>query len=241
MWSQEKSMEECLPSASSTGEATHVVAEVMRSLADPSQPVLADWDDARRTRALVVLISICLAFFGLMLGLQGGVAQALLTALKLPLIWLGAAAISLPLLWLLSEPRAAEADPKSVTVPVLQALASGSLAICCLGPILPVVWLTLTEFNGGTLDASWFAYRRVFLAGLVVALVGVVLVARSLLQRFQWPAVFAFGCTTGLAGLQLAWLLRPIVGAPGSGVVLFREVESNGLAQVLQALAAVLL
>jgi hypothetical protein len=222
-------------------EPIRVVLEVMRTLAEPAHLPLAEWEDTRRTRAMVALISSCMAIYGLMLGMQGGVAQGVLTAVKLPLIWLGAAGISLPLLWLLSAqkkngPRLVE----PVTEPVLRALASGSLAICCLGPILPVVWLSLVELYGGTFNASWMAYRRVFLAGIFFALLGVVVIARSLLQRFRWPAVLAYGCTTALAAVQLAWLLRPIIGTPDSGLVLFREIESNGLSQALKALVAVL-
>lgn len=224
-----------------SAEYSWVLFEVMRSLAEPQYRPLKDWTEARRTRALVALISCCMAIFGMMLGLQGGVVQALLTAVKLPLIWLGAAGISLPLLWLLSAQSAKGSRvEESVTEPVLRAMAAGSLAICCLGPLLPVLGLSLVALHGGTMDASWIAYRRVFLAGIGVALLGVLVIARSLLHRFSWPAVVAYGCTTALAAVQLAWLLRPIIGAPDGDLVLFRAIESNGLAQALKALMAVL-
>ena len=242
MWTRQGTLEEQLGQPMPTGDPSVVVSEVMRSLADPSHKPLSSWTSHRRVRGLVAMISTGMAIFGFMLGLQGGAGLALLTAIKLPLIWLGAAAISLPVLWLLSSPMSTEhpGAPEPVTEPLLRALASGSLAVCCLGTVIPVIWLGLLQLHGGTVDAAWFAYRRVFLAGILIALVGVILVARSLLQRFRWSAVLAYGCTTALASVQLAWLLRPIVGSPGTGLVIFRDIESNGLAQAFIALWAVL-
>ena len=63
--------------------------------------------------------------------------------------------------------------------------------------------------------------------------------ATRLLRVLPVRATLLWSGVLGLVGLQLTWLLRPVIGMPGQLVVL-RPVESSGLAEVLQALAAVL-
>ena len=176
------------------------------------------------------------AVYGLAVGLPGGWLQAGATAVKLPLVLLLAGAVSLPATWLATH-LAGRPVPFARLAPfALHALATVGLVLAGLAPVVVVAWLSLS----GPGASPWWVYRRVVLVGLGVALLAGLVGARRLLRGIPPLAGLAAAAAFGLAALQLAWLLRPVVGAPGEAVLL-RPLESNGLAEALRALGAAVL
>ena len=99
-----------------------------------------------------------------------------------------------------------------------------------------VGWLTASTLGAG----DWYAYRRAVAAFTVVAMLGGLVGASRLLRALPVMAVGPWAGLFGAAGLQLGWLLRPVVGQPEQAFALLRPLMSNGLAEVMVLLGTVL-
>ncbi len=178
------------------------------------------------------------AIFGLAIGLPGGPLQALISAVKMPLVMLGSAALSLPLLHVAAARAGLRLAPARLSAMVLQALATATTTMSGLAPLALVFWLSLSLLPG-LVDADWYAYRRFVLAVVAVGGLGGLVGAARLLRELPARAAFPWAMGLGLAGLQLSWLLRPVIGSPGP-LVLLRPLESSGLAAFIDVVVAIL-
>ncbi|MCK6502925.1 hypothetical protein L6R53_05935 [Myxococcota bacterium] len=193
--------------------------------------------------ALALLAAGGAALFGLAIGVQGGLAQALVSGVKLPLIVLGSAASTLPVLHVSCAQAGRALAPERLSALVLQAVATATVTMAGLAPLAVVTWLTFSLGGDGGghegTDAAFYAYRRLVLATVAVGGVGGLVGALRLWRVLPVRATLPWIAALGLVGLQLSWLLRPVIGMPGRLVVL-RPVQGSGLHEVLSALAAVL-
>lgn len=180
------------------------------------------------------------ALFGLAIGVPGGALQAAVSAIKLPLVLLGSAGMTLPLLHMACAQAGLRIAPDRLAALVLQAMATASTAMAGLAPLALVVWLSMDLFGGTDPEAlAWYSYRRFVLAIVATGGVGGIVGAVPLLRVVPLRAAVPWVAGLGLAGLQLSWLLRPVIGSPGPFVWL-RPLESSGLSAVLDALWAVM-
>lgn len=197
--------------------------------------ILADAAPARLTGGLVAIAALGAAAYGASVGLVGGPLQALATAIKLPIVLLGAAAISLPVLHVASALAGAPLRWSQLRDLVLQALSTATVTMAGLAPLVTVWWLS---FSLGASD--WYVYRRVVLAAVGVAAIGCLVGAGRLVRSVPWAAALPWTAAFGLSAVQLSWLLRPLVGTPHGPFIVVRPLESNALTEILTALGAVL-
>ena len=224
-------------------------ARVLRDRRGLTDAILSGREHRSLITALTAVAAAGAAVFGLAVGLQGGLLQAVLSAIKLPLVLLGAAGISLPLLHLGCALSGRRLLPQQLSALVLQALATAAVTMAGLAPLVVVVWLSLGALplhdhalscaEGGC-QAQWYAYRRVVLATVGVAALGGLSGATRLIGVLPLRALLPWTAALGLAGVQLSWLLRPLVGMPEGPTVFFRAIEANGLQKIVEALLAVL-
>lgn len=216
--------------------ADFLPVRLLRDGASITQQILEDREvDALLPRLLTVSAGAG-ALFGLAIGLPGGGAQALLSAVKLPVVLLGAAALGLPALRLGAALAGRRLRAAQISALLLQGLATAATTMAALVPLAVVVWLTASTFS----DSDWYVYRRAVAAFTAVAALGGLVGASRLLRALPPTAVFGWAGLFGVAGLQLTWLLRPVVGSPSDSLVLLRALESNGLAELLRLVATVL-
>ena len=79
------------------------------------------------------------------------------------------------------------------------------------------------------------------MVALGICVIGGLAGARPLAGHLPLSAALPWTCALGLVGLQLTWLFRPLIGNPAAdSVVLLRPIESSGLREAVEALAAVL-
>lgn len=204
-----------------------------------SQELLTAPGVAARIGPLAAIAAGGAAVFGLALGIQGGAVQALVSAVKLPLIVLGAAGISLPVLHVAQALFGKPVAPERLSALVLQAVGTATVTMAGLVPLAVITWLTFAAGAGPDSPELWVAYRRLVLATVAVGALGGLVGAARLRHAVSVRALLPWSAVLGLAGLQLTWLMRPVIGMPGREV-LFRPLESNAVAEVLKALAAVL-
>lgn len=176
------------------------------------------------------------ALFGLAIGLPGGLAQALSSAIKFPLVLLGSAAIGLPTLRIGTALSGQRLRTAQVSALLLQSLATAATTMAALAPLAVVAWLSASTFS----DSNLWVYRRAVAAFTAVAMVGGFVGASRLLRALPLTAVLPWAGILGAAALQLTWLLRPVIGKPDLDFALLRDLESNALAEVLVLLDTVL-
>ena len=225
------------------GTPIQLVGQLLRDRRAISAAILSGRAPARLRETLLGAALAGGGVYGLAMGVQGGLLQMVVSGIKLPLVIVGAGAVSLPALFMLARLFGGKVNIAVLGELLLQALATATLVMAGLAPLVAVWWLTVTPAGElsehDALDAAWQAYRRVVLAGVGVAGVGALVGARQLRGAVPLPASLAWSLVYGLCALQLTWLLRPVVGQPGS-FVLGRALEGDGLGRAVEAFFAVL-
>ncbi len=212
-------------------------ARLLRDGAAITNQILEDREvDALVPQLLAVAVGSG-ALFGLAIGLPGGGAQALISAIKLPVVLLGAASVGLPALQLCSALAGRRLRAAQVSALLLQSLATAATTMAALVPLAVVVWLTANTFY----TSDWYVYRRAVAAFAAVAALGGLVGASRLLRALPITAVIPWAGLFGVAGMQMTWLLRPVIGSPSDELIFLRALESNGLAEILRLIDTVLL
>lgn len=180
------------------------------------------------------LTLVCGAIYGAAMGSFGWTSgdrpgQVLVSAVKVPMLLLVTFAISLPSFFVLNTLVGIRSDfPAAV-----RALAGGqaglTIVLAALAPYTLLWYASFTSygwaltFNGLMFIAATSAGQWVLRSWYRP------LIARDPRHRWllrAWLVLYAF------VGVQMAWVLRPFVGAPGMPVQFFRQ-ESWGNAYVI--------
>jgi hypothetical protein len=183
---------------------------------------------------LATLTLLCGFSYGAALGSFGGIwgdrlAQVVISGLKVPLLLLATFAISVPSFFVLNTLLGVRADFPAVLRILLAGQAGMTIVLAALAPYT-LLWYASSA------DYTW----AVLYNGLMFALAS--LTAQGMLRRWYrpllarcprhrwllriWLTLYVF------VGIQMAWILRPFVGAPDSPVEFFRA-ESWGNAYVV--------
>lgn len=179
-------------------------------------------------RELPLRLTVCalagFGVFGFLLGFTRSPLAGLAAAPKLMLVGLGSLAVCLPALHVYGRLLGARISALQAVCEALVALATTGLTLLGLAP----VWLAFAN----AVNHPPTGYFHVMLGSLafvgLAALRGVwVLVkalrtqGRTVLHLLAWTALY------GMVGVQLAWVVRPFVGNPGSSAVVLRPLESS--------------
>ena len=175
-------------------------------------------------------------FYGAVMGTFGGIGGdrpliILYAALKVPLLLIVTFALALPSFFVLNTLLGLRQDFGAVLRALLGAQAGLTLVLAALAPYTVLWYVSFADypaailFNGVLFGVASVAAQR------LLAREYAVLAARQprhrVLQRV-WLVIYAF------VGVQLGWVLRPFVGAPGMPAE-FLRAESWGNAYVVVA------
>ena len=223
-----------LPEAPPEDEA--LVGRVLRDGRGITAEILADQEPELLIPRLLATAAGAGAVFGLAIGLPGGLDQALASAVKFPLVLIGAAGVSLPALRFACALSGQRLRAAQISALLLQSLATAATSMAALAPLAVVVWLTASTFS----DSDYYVYRRAVAAFTVVAGLGGLVGASRLYRALPVLTVTPWAVLFGAAGMQLTWIIRPVVGQPGADFTLLRPLMSNAMAEVLVLLGRVL-
>jgi hypothetical protein len=204
--------------------------------------VLARADDVLRGRPgtgtgrLAGYVVLCGAAYGGVMGTFGGLAgdrpwQVAFSALKVPLLLLATLLLSLPSFFVLNTLLGLRADFARALRVLVGAQAGLTIVLVALAPLTVFWYASSADYPTAILfNALMFAVAS--LGAQVLVRRGYrPLIARNPRHRWllrAWIVVYAF------VGIQMGWLLRPFVGAPGRAVQFVRE-DSWGNAYVIVA------
>jgi hypothetical protein len=200
-------------------------------------PVEADRAPPART-LLRSLASTLIAgmIYGAVMGTFGGfggdrVWQIVFSSLKVPLLLVATFALSLPSFFVLNSLFGVRSDFAEVLRALLAAQAGLTIILAGLAPYTAFWYVSFDNYRVAILfNALIFAVAS-FAAQWLLRRYYMPLIARNRRHRLMlrtWLVVYAF------VGIQMGWILRPFIGAPGLPAQFFRE-ETWGNAYVIVA------
>jgi len=201
---------------------------------------------AAKTRAMLVSSVICLALYGAVMGSGHSPLQAASAALKLPVLFLATLVICAPTLYFFNVLFGSSQGLGQSVALLLTAITVTGVVLLSLAPILLFFLLTTSQYQffkllnvacfaaAGSMGVLFLSQgmRRVS-AAMAGADGRQGAGARGWVVRL-WILVYAF------VGSQMAWTLRPFVGAPSIPFELFRQLGGNFYANIFASLGELL-
>lgn len=185
--------------------------------------------------SLTIASSIFLAVYGAILGASNSWQQMIVSAVKLPALYLITLLICLPTLYFFDILFGSKLNFRQYLTLSLTSVAVISVLLFSFAPITLFFLISIHEY-------SFFLLLNIAILGLT-GVVGLNMFHKGMLtlmksdedstkSRFNllkgWLVLY------GLVGSQLAWTLRPFFGAPGEPFQLFRDIEGNFYQQVIR-------
>jgi hypothetical protein len=214
---------------------------VMYLLRERQQFLLEICDGVKlKSKILGLLISstVFLAIYGLIIGASNSWMQSLLSAIKLPALYLLTLIICFPTLYFFNVMFGSKRTFEQYLTLLMTTMALISILLFGFAPVTLFFLLS-------TNDYSFFPLLNIAIMALTGVLgiqffyQGMELLSeedaegkqiRLNILRF-WLGLYAF------VGTQLGWTLRPFFGSPGIPFQLFRDREGNFYVSVLQSIA----
>jgi hypothetical protein len=194
-----------------------------------------------KIRAMVLASVVFLALYGMVMGSTHSLWQVLSSAVKLPLLFLATLVISLPTLYFFNLIFGSNQSLTQNFCLILTAITVTSVILLSFAPIVMFFLLTTNNYQFfKLLNVMVFTVAGIvgvrFLGQGMHAVSGAAQEggrARRNIVRL-WILVYAF------VGSQMAWTLRPFIGAPGLKFELFRQLGGSFYANIFASIGEML-
>jgi hypothetical protein len=177
---------------------------------------------------LVLLLFVLTFFYGFIMGLYHSFLQAVVTGLKIPVLFLGALIICFPAIFIIQLIIGSKLRMGQMLAIILAGLVLMSIIMASFAPIVFFFFITGSHYNFlQILHVLVFIFAGVFGMLLIVNGLKYACDEKGIYPKvgvtiFQfWIVIMAF------VGIQLAWNLRPFLGDSGKPFALFRKYEGN--------------
>jgi hypothetical protein len=185
-----------------------------------------------------------IAFFGLygmVMGSRHSLWQVLSSAVKLPLLFLATLVVCLPTLYFFNLIFGSNQSLTQNFALILTAITVTAVLLLSFSPIVLFFLLTTANYqffkllNVGVFTIAGMVGVRFLGQGMQIVSAGGHEGGRARRNVVRlWTLVYAF------VGSQMAWTLRPFIGAPGLTFELFRQLGGNFYANVFASLGELL-
>jgi len=181
---------------------------------------------------LALTVFVMNALYGLGLGLTGGRQQAIASAVKLPIVYLGTLCICLPVLIVGFRLFGSSLSPATVVSVALLALLLNAILILSFATITVFFSFSSSYHFMKLLHVAILGTCGLFSLGCLWNWVAYLVPSGGSGRVFLlWLTVFSF------VGCQMSWSMRPLIGAPGLPFEWFRhgKVKANFYTTILDA------
>jgi len=194
-----------------------------------------------KMRAMLISSIAFLALYGAVMGSTHSLWQALSSAAKLPILFLATLIVCSPTLYFFNVLFGSKQSLSQNIALILTAITVTAVLLLSFAPITLFFLLTTSHYQFfKLLNVAVFTIAGSM--GVVFLGQGMQVVAASGKEGANarrwvlrlWILVYGF------VGSQMAWTLRPFVGAPSMKFELFRQLGGNFYANVLISLAEIL-
>lgn len=193
-----------------------------------------------KMRAMLISSIVFLALYGAVLGSTHSLWQAFSSAFKLPVLFLATLIVCAPTLYFFNLIFGSNQSLSQNVAIMLTAITVTAVVLLSFAPI--VLFFLLTSSN--------YQFFKLLNVGVftVAGIIGVLFLAQGM--RFVaaggsggantrlmvvrlWIIVYAF------VGSQVAWTLRPFIGAPSMKFELFRQLGGNFYTNILASIGEI--
>jgi hypothetical protein len=195
----------------------------------------------RKMRAMLISSIAFFALYGAVMGSTHSLWQTLSSAAKLPLLFLATLVVCSPTLYFFNLIFGSNQSLAQNFALILTAITVTAVLLLSFAPILLFFLLTTSNYQFfKLLNVGMFTITGI--VGVIFLSQGMRIVsasgkegagARRNVVRL-WILIYAF------VGSQMAWTLRPFIGAPSMGFELFRQLGGNFYANIFASIGEIL-
>jgi len=194
-----------------------------------------------KMRAMLISSIMFLALYGAVLGSTHSLWQALSSAAKLPILFLATLVVCSPTLYFFNVLFGSNQSLTQNFALILTAITVTSVLLLSFTPVMLFFLLTTSGYQffkllnvGICAIAGWMGVLFLSQGMRIVSAAGRERAgARRNIVRL-WIMLYAF------VGSQMAWTLRPFIGAPSMKFELFRQLGGNFYTNILVSLGEML-
>src|SRR5512142_116180 len=187
-----------------------------------------------KMRAMFISCIAFLALYGAVLGSTHSLWQVFSSAFKLPVLFLGTLLICAPTLYFFNLIFGSNQSLSQNVAIMLTAITVTAVVLLSFAPI--VLFFLLTSIN--------YQFFKLLNVGVftIAGIVGVVFLAQGMRlvasggdqgANVRLMVVRLWILVYGFVGSQMAWTLRPFIGAPNTPFELFRQLGGNFYTNIL--------
>ncbi len=196
---------------------------------------------AEKIRAMLVSCIAFLALYGAVMGSTHSLWQALSSAAKLPILFLATLVVCAPTLYFFNLIYGSDQSLTQNVALILTAVTVTAVVLLSFAPILMFFLLTSSNYqffkllNVATFAVAGLVGVRFLVQGMRAVSAGATdgAAARQNVVLL-WIVIYAF------VGSQVAWTLRPFVGAPSMKFELFRQLGGNFYTNIFASIGELL-
>jgi hypothetical protein len=194
-----------------------------------------------KMRAMLISSVAFLALYGAVLGSTHSLWQALSSAAKLPILFLATLIVCAPTLYFFNVLFGSSQSMTQNIAIILTGITVTAVILLSFAPITMFFLLTTSHYQFfKLLNVAIFAIAGI--AGVIFLGQGMRVVSASGNEGsgarrwllYVWIVVYAF------VGSQMAWTLRPFIGAPTMGFELFRQLGGNFYTNIFASIGEIL-
>ncbi len=181
-----------------------------------------------KMRAMLLSSILFLALYGAVMGSTHSLWQALSSAVKLPVLFLATLIVCSPTLYFFNVLFGSNQSLTQNVALILTAISVTSVLLLSFAPIVLFFLLTTSGYqffkllNVGIFTVSgWMGVLFLSQGMQIVAAAGKEGQSARRMVMWLWVLVYGF------VGSQMAWTLRPFIGAPSMKFELFRQLGGN--------------
>ncbi len=196
---------------------------------------------SEKVRAMLISSILFLALYGAVMGSTHSLWQALSSAVKLPLLFLATLLVCSPTLYFFNILFGSDQSLTQSIALILTAITTTAVLLLSFAPIVLFFLLTTSQYQFfKLLNVAVFTIAGI--TGVLFLSQGMRVVSASAQEGATarrrilraWILVYAF------VGSQMAWTLRPFIGAPSMQFELFRQLGGSFYANVLASIGEIL-
>ena len=196
---------------------------------------------SRKMRAMLVSSVAFFALYGAVMGSTHSLWQTLSSAVKLPLLFLATLVVCSPTLYFFNLIFGSNQSLAQNFTLILTAITVTAVLLLSFAPIVLFFLLTTSHYQFfKLLNVGVFSISGI--VGVLFLTQGMRIVSDSGKEGVQarrnvvrlWVLIYAF------VGSQMAWTLRPFIGAPRLQFELFRQLGGNFYANIFASIGEIL-
>lgn len=194
-----------------------------------------------KMRAMVISSVSFFALYGAVMGSTHSLWQTISSGIKLPILFLATLFVCVPSLYFFSLLFGSNQSLRQSLSVILTAITVTAILLLSCAPITLFFLLTTSQYQFfKLLNVAIFAISG--LMGIVFLYQGIRVVSGSETEGattrkwvlIAWMFVYAF------VGSQMAWTIRPFIGAPGTPFEVFRQLGGNFYSNILWSFGEIL-